>query len=162
MSGTNPLPAGQIVILPPLAAGTLAQANGAGSVGQAASNARPLRGPPVAFVRQPDLGQPPRIQLCTGLGMGSGAGILNNGSDADQSQGLVVLRVGLGAAATGSVALFFPVTPTGIGQYVFLADWATLGGLALAGNTLSLTWSSPRQLIPGEQLVMAYQWAISQ
>jgi hypothetical protein len=159
MSGTNPLPAGQAVIIPPLAAGTLAQANGGGSVGQGASNSRPLRGPPVAFMRQPYLGQTPSVQTAVGFGVGGGAGIQNNGSDADQSQGLVAIRVGAAPAASGNLQIFFPISPSPT-TYVFFADWATL--VPTNGpNQIILAWVATRLLIPGELLLLAYQWTVS-
>ena len=160
MSGTNPLPAGQAVIIPPLAAGTLAQANGGGSVGQGASNSRPLRTAPALTMRQPYLGQTPSVQTAVGFGTGGGAGIQNNGSDADQSQGLVAIRVGAAPAASGSLQLFFPISPSP-STYVFFADWASLVP-TIGANQVTLAWTATRALITGELLLLAYQWTVSQ
>lgn len=153
MSGSNPLPAGQWANIAQLAGGMAAD-------GLGDSSANPLRGPPVAFVRQPYLGSPPQVVTITGLGNGSGAFILNQGADADQSQGLVALRVGLAPASTGTLTLFFPVAPVA-NQYIWLADWATLGALTVSVNNLSAGWTASRPLVTGELLLLAYQWAVS-
>jgi hypothetical protein len=126
-----------------------------------ANATRPLRGPPQAFVRQPDLGFAPSVAQVLGFGAGAGAFIRNNGSDADQSQGLIVVRCGLNPAASGSVMLSFPIAPIA-GQYVGLADWATFGSPAIGGNIISFTWTGTRPLLSNEILLMAYQWAVSQ
>lgn len=160
MSGTNPLPAGQAAIIPPLGAGTLGPGNGGAQPGQAGTPLRPLRGPPAAFVRQPDLGSPPRVSVLTGFGAGSGAGILSSGSDADQSQGLVGIRVGLNPLGSGTLGLTFPAGIT-TGQYVFLADWATGNAAPPSGNNINVTWTATRPLVSGELLLVAYQWAAS-
>jgi len=126
----------------------------------ATSPLRPLRGPPALYVRQPYLGSPPAVQLVNGLGSGSGAYITNNGSDADQSQGLVALKVGLNPAGTGNLALNFPAGVV-TGQYVFAAEWATLTPAPPAGNVLVIGWTATRPLVTGELLLLAYQWAVS-
>jgi len=159
MSGTNPLPAGQIVNMPQLGAGTLAQGNGA-AFGQGASNSRPLRGPPMAFVRQPYLGSPPQVVSISGFGTSAGAYVLNNGSDADQSQGIVAIRVGLNPSSLGNVTLYFPIAP-GAGQYVAMADWSAPITPVVSASNLLLGWSGNRPLVTGELLLLAYQWAIS-
>lgn len=160
MSGTNPLPAGQWANIPPLGAVALSPSNNGDQPGMAGTPLRPLRGPPAAFVRQPYLGSPPAVSVCTGFGTGSGAGIQNNGSDADQSQGLVAIKVGLNPAATGAIGLSFPAGIT-TGLYVFLADWATFSAAPPAGNNIVITWTGTRPLIPGEVLFGAYQWSQS-
>lgn len=163
MSGTNPLPAGQWVNIPQLAAGNLAggPSIGGGIGGQGASNARPLRGPPVAFIRQPYLASPPAVSAISGFGTGSGAMIRNNGSDADQSQGLVAVKVGLNPSATSvEITLHFPVEPAD-GQYWFAADWAS-AEITYDNNDVSLALTLSRRLVTGEWLLLAYQWAVSQ
>jgi hypothetical protein len=112
-------------------------------------------------MRQPYLGSPPQVVNLTGLGAGSCASILNQGSDADQSQGLVALRVGLMPAASGTFSLFFPVAPTP-GQYVIFADWSTPIAPTVSVNNLLMSWSATRPLVTGEVLLLAYQWAVSQ
>jgi hypothetical protein len=160
MSGTNPLAAGQWPNIASLGAGNLAPGNGA-AFGQGASNTRPLRGPPQAYGRQPYLGSAPQVVTLTGLGLGSGAGIVNQGSDADQSQGLVRLVVGLTPAPSGTLSLYFPIAPTP-GQYVILADWSTPITPTVSVNNLLMAWSAARPLATGEVLLLAYQWAVSQ
>lgn len=160
MSGTNPLPAGQWVNIPQLGSGSLAGGGVAGGFnGQGASNARPLRGPPVAFVRQPYLGSPPAVSAISGFGTGSGAMIRNNGSDADQSQGLVAVKVGLNPATAAEITLHFPVEPAD-SQYWFGSDWASAEA-TYDGNDVSLALTLGRRLVPGEWLLLAYQWAVS-
>ena len=158
MSGTNPLPSGYAVIIPPLAAGTLAPgSSGAqGTPGQGASNARPLRGPPASFTRQPYLGGAPVVSAATGFGPGAGAMIRNQGSDADQSQGLIAAKVGLAPSGTGTVVIVFASAPPAM---FYAADWATI--TAAGTTTQTLTWTATRSLIPGEVLLIAYQWAVS-
>lgn len=160
MSGSNPLPAGVAAILPPLAAGSLAMGSAWGS-GQAASNARPLRGAPASYVRQPFLGSPPAVQLCTGFGNGSGAGIRSQGSDADQSQGLIAIVVGLAPAASGTLQLKIAASPPSGGTTLF-CDWATLTPNVFTGLTWTIAWTATRPLVTGELLLIAYQWTISQ
>lgn len=160
MSGTNPLPAGVWPNIASLGAGTLAPSNNGAQPGTAGTPLRPLRGPPASYTRQPYLGQPPMVSALIGFGTGSGAGIQNNGGDADQSQGLIAIRVGLNPAATGTVGLNFPAGIVG-GQYVFMADWATGVPAAPAGNNINVTWTATRPLVPGELLLVAYQWAVS-
>jgi hypothetical protein len=135
----------------PVASGGLERANAT----------RPLRGPQSQYTRQPYLGSPPAISAATGFGGGAGAFILNNGSDADQSQGLVAVRVGVGASPSGEIVLAFPVAPTD-GQYWFAADWATLAPQPVAGNDLALAWVATRTLVAGELVTLAYQWTVSQ
>ena len=121
---------------------------------------RPLRGPPSAFVRQPDLGSPPAVFGLAGFGTGSGAFIRNNGSDADQSQGLVVVRCGVNPLGVGVLQLRFPLGVS-TGQYVLLADWASFV-LTSATPVLQCAWNATRPLLPNEVLTAAYQWAVSQ
>lgn len=161
MSGTNPLPAGQWANVAQLGAGNLAGGGFGIASGQGASNARPLRGPPVAFVRQPYLGSPAIVSAVTGLGNGSGGGIQNNGSDADQSQGLIALRVGLAPAGTGTVGLTYPAGIPSLG-YVYMADWASVAVTGGGGNNSTITWTANRPLVTGELLLIAYQWEVSQ
>ena len=125
-----------------------------------ASHVRPLRGPPAAYVRQPYLGSPPAIFGLAGFGSGSGAHIRNNGSDADQSQGLVVVRCGINPLGVGVLQLSFPAGIVA-GQYVILADWANMT-LNVAGSVLQCNWTATRPLLPNEVLTAAYQWAVSQ
>jgi hypothetical protein len=119
-----------------------------------------LRGPPPAFVRQPDLGSPPAVSAATGLGPGGGAYVRNHGSGADQSQGVVVVQVGTPPAASGTINLLFPIAPAA-GQYWTAADWATLTP-TIAGNQLQLAWAATRTLVAGERLLLPYQWTVSQ
>lgn len=115
----------------------------------------------LGYLRQPDLKQPPQAVGPTGLGTGNiGAWIQNEGSDADQSQGLIKLRVGLAPAASGTCPIYFPIAPTG-GQYRVLCDWATLTP-TVSVNNLLIGWAATRPLVPGETLTIAYQWAVSQ
>lgn len=156
MSGTNPLPAGQWASIARLGAGNLAAGNtglNGGFGGQGASNARPLGEPPQHQVRQPYLGSPPAVSAISGFGTGSGAFILNEGSDADQSQGLVAIRVGLAPAQSGTIELSFPVTPPAMS---FFCDWATIEA---SEGDLTLTFNRP--LVTGELLRLAYQWSVS-
>jgi hypothetical protein len=120
---------------------------------------RALRNSPPGQIRQPYLGSPPAIFGLSGFGVGSGAFIRNQGSDADQSQGLVVIQVGLNPLATGVIQLSFPAGIVA-GQYVFLADWATFV-LAYATPVLQATWTGTRPIQPQETLLAAYQWAVS-
>src|ERR1700722_14591576 len=104
---------------------------------------RPLRGPPAAFVRQPYLGSPPAVAGLAGFGAGAGAFIANDGADADQSQGLVVVRCGLNPLNVGAIQLSFS-TPVAAGQYVFLADWAGVGLITLAPPLVQWAWTANR------------------
>lgn len=114
---------------------------------------------PLADIRQPYLGSPPNVQAITGFGTGSGAMIQNNGSDADQSQGLVAVMMGLAPSNTGTVMLRFPVTPP---TMFFTADWASLV-VGVVGNVVTLTWTQTAPtLTPGRWHYIAYQWATSQ
>jgi hypothetical protein len=126
-----------------------------------AANVRPLRGPPEAFVRQPYLGSPPSVAGIVGFGPGSGAFIRNNGSDADQSQGLVVIRCGLNPLGSGVVQLSFPIGVVA-GQYVALADWINVSSYTIATPLWQVNWSANRTLNPNEVLHLSYQWAVSQ
>jgi hypothetical protein len=119
---------------------------------------RPLRGPPAASVRQPDLGSPPIVVGVTGFGGSGGAFIRNNGSAADQSQGLVVIHCGINPAASGTIVLNFPIAPGA--RYWLGCDWAALGQSS-AGNVLTITWTATRALLPNERFHLAYQWAVS-
>jgi hypothetical protein len=121
---------------------------------------RPLRGPPAAFVRQPYLGSTPAIFGLAGFGAGSGAHIRNNGSDADQSQGMVVIRCGVNPLGVGVLQLSFPLGVV-TGQYVILADWASFV-LTAATPVLQIAWNATRPLLPNEVLTAAYQWTVSQ
>lgn len=111
------------------------------------------------YLRQPDLKQAPGVVAVTGLGTGSGAGIQNEGSDADQSQGLIILRVGINPSGSGTCPIRFPIAP-GAGQYRIMADWATLTP-TVSVNQLLIAWTANRPLIPGEELTIAYQWTNS-
>lgn len=113
----------------------------------------------LGYVRQPDLKQAPSVVTTTGLGTGGGAGIVNEGSDADQSQGLIRLQVGLSPASSGTCPIRFPIAP-GAGQYRIFADWATLTP-TVSVNQLLIAWTATRPLIPGEEVTIAYQWANS-
>jgi hypothetical protein len=121
---------------------------------------RPLRGTPQAFVRQPELGQAPKIFGLNGFGAGGGAFIRNHGSEADQSQGLVVVRCGLNPAGTGVLQLSFPAGVV-TGQYWCAADWASLSTVA-ATPVLQINWTATRPLLSNEVLLLAYQWTVSQ
>jgi len=66
---------------------------------------------------------------------------------------------GLAPAASGTLALRFPIAPTA-GQYWTAADWASLSP-AIAGNVLTLTWNATRTLNSNERVVLAYQWMVS-
>lgn len=161
MSGTNPLPAGQWANIAQLGSGNMSQGSNGSVFQQGASNARPLRGPPASNVRQPYLGQAPLVSNAVGFGTGSGAGIVNQGSDADQSQGLVAIKVGLNPLTTTTLVLFFPVTNT-TGQYVFLGDWFSSMSVNIVSGLTYLTIGGMRPLVTGETLLLAYQWAVSQ
>jgi len=121
---------------------------------------RPLRGPPAAFVRQPYLGQAPSVAGLVGFGAGMGAYVANNGSDADQSQGLVVIRCGLNPLGVGVVQLNFPAGLVA-GQYLALADWLATVSYTLTSPLWQVNWTANRPLLPNEVLTMAYQWAVS-
>jgi hypothetical protein len=126
-----------------------------------ASPVRPLRGPPAAFVRQPYLGMAPAVAGIVGFGAGSGAFIRNDGGDADQSQGLVVIRCGLNPLNNGVVQLTFPAGVVA-GQYVGFLDWGAITNMSLATPLLQFSWTANRPLLPNEVLLFAYQWAVSQ
>lgn len=113
----------------------------------------------LGYLRQPDLGSAPRVVTTTGLGTGGGASITDEGSEADQSQGMIVLRVGLNPAGTGTCPIYFPIAPAG-GQYRVIADWATLVP-TVSVNQLLIGWTATRPLVPGETVRIAYQWAVS-
>jgi hypothetical protein len=122
---------------------------------------RPLRGPPSQFVRQPDLGSPPRVAGLAGFGSGAGAFIANDGADADQSQGIIVIRCGLNPLAVGAIQVTFS-TPLVAGQYLGFAEWATIGPISINPPMLQFAWNANRPLLPNEVLRLAYQWAVSQ
>jgi hypothetical protein len=122
---------------------------------------RPLRGPPSAYVRQPYLGSPPNIMGLAGFGAGAGAFIANDGADADQSQGLVIIRCGLNPLNSGAIQINFPAGVVA-GQYVGFADWCTFTNVTVASPTLQFAWGATRPLLPNEVLRLAYQWAVSQ
>lgn len=120
-----------------------------------------LRTAPQFSNRQPFLGSAPQVVSITNMGgAGAGAGILNNGSDADQSQGLVAIRVGPGQSGTPVLTLRFPAGIAG-GQYVFFADWCSIAAGAPGGGQIALTLTPTRTLIGGELIFLAYQWAVS-
>lgn len=124
-------------------------------------HARSLRTSPQTTVRQPDLGSPPNVVSVTNLGgAGAGAFILNNGSDADKTQGLVALKVGPGQSGNPVVTLRFPAGIAG-GQFVFLADWCSISPGAPAGGQIALTCTPNRTLVGGELLLLAYQLTVS-
>ena len=126
-----------------------------------ANPTRPLRGPPSAYVRQPYLGSPPAVAGIAGFGSGSGAFIRNDGSDADQSQGLVVIKCGLNPLGAGAVQLSFPAG-VAAGQYLAFIDWGSITNITAATPLLQFAWNANRLLLPNETLLLAYQWAISQ
>lgn len=160
MSGSNPLPAGVWANVPQLGAGNLAGGGYGVASGQGASNARPLRGPPASFVRQPYLGQAPAVSAISGFGTGAGAGCGNNGSDFDQSQGIVRILVGLNPSPTsGSIGLMFPFVPVA-NQYFVTADWAVVG-TNIVSTTIILSCNFTRPLVTGEWLSLQYQWTVS-
>ena len=118
----------------------------------------PLRQYPPGTVRAVDQKNPPVIVSATGLGNG-GAFIINQGADADASQGLIACRIGLGFASTGTVVIQWPVAPpAAAGGFVFLCDWATL--VPSGTNPITLTWTQlPSEiLVPGQRKLIAYQW----
>jgi hypothetical protein len=122
---------------------------------------RPLRGPQSAYVRQPDLGSPAKVAGIAGFGAGSGAFIANDGGEADQSQGVVVIRCGLAPLGVGAIQLNFS-TPVATGQYTAFADWANIGVITVAAPTVQFAWNANRPLLPNEVLRLAYQWTVSQ
>lgn len=162
MSGTNPLPAGQAVYCPPLASGNLAGGGMSGGFnGQGASNSsRPLWQVPQNQVRQPYLGGAPTVGPVTGFGSGGGGGIANNGSDADISQGIVRITVGLNPLNSGNVGLNFTSPPTA-GSYSFAGEWFSGLSQNIIGNALILGWAASRPLVTGEILTLAYRWTNS-
>lgn len=116
-------------------------------------------------VRQPGLGNAPNVVSLSGFGspglVGPGATISGTGNDADQTDGLVKIFVGLAPAGSGTIVLRFPIAP-GAGTYVLFADWANaLGNGTPAGNNLTINWTANRTLIANEVLMLAYQWAVS-
>lgn len=113
----------------------------------------------LGYLRQPDLGQAPRVVTTTGLGTGGGASIGDEGSEADQSQGMIVLRIGLNPAASGTCPIYFPIAP-GAGQYRVMADWAAVTP-TVSVNQLLIAWAATRPLVPGETVRIAYQWTVS-
>jgi hypothetical protein len=121
---------------------------------------RALRNAAPGSIRQPYLGSPPLVFGSSGFGIGAGVGIRNHGSDADQSQGLVYVRVGLNPAPTGVIQLTFPAGVVA-GQYVLLCDWATFNIAPPSGNILQCTWTATRALVNQELLLAEYGWAVS-
>jgi hypothetical protein len=117
-------------------------------------------GPAGADVRQPDLGGAPKVQTISGLGVEAGAYVRNQGSGADQSQGMVIVRTGAAPSTTGTIVLAFGATVTAA-QYWCAAEWASLV-LSAAGAALTITWTSTRPLRPFEPIHLAYQWSVSQ
>jgi hypothetical protein len=120
---------------------------------------RTLRGALGTDVRQPDLGGAPAVQSIAGFGAGAGAYIRNQGSAADRSQGIVIIKVGLTPAASGSIVLLFPQA-LGV-AYWAAAEWASVT-LTPAGAVLTINWTATRPLLPNETIALAYQWAVSQ
>lgn len=160
MSGSNPLPAGQWVNVPVAGAVPLGAGNGSGFGGLAMKNQRPLSMPPQYQTRQPYLGQAPAISAIAGFGTGSGGGLINNGSDFDMSQGVVRVLVGLNPSPTQvSIGLMFPFVPQA-NQYFFTADWGTVG-TNIVSSTIILTVNLTRSLIPGEWVLLPYNWTVS-
>lgn len=120
-----------------------------------------LRTAPSMSVRQPYLGSAPQVVSLTNMGgAGAGAGIINNGSDADQTQGLVIITVGPGQSGNPVLTLRFPAGIAG-GQYVFFADWCSISPGAPAGGQIALTCTPNRALVGGEKILLAYQWTVS-
>jgi hypothetical protein len=133
-----------------------------GGIGLNTSQAfHPLRGTPQAYVRQPYLGSPPSVVSIIGFGAGAGGFIANDGADADQSQGIVVIRCGLNPLGVGAIQLNFS-TPLATGQYVAFAEWATITNITVSAPLLQFNWNANRPLLPNEVLRLAYQWAVSQ
>jgi hypothetical protein len=122
-----------------------------------ATYGRPMRVP--GTLRPPDLGQPPAVVSISGFGSPAGAFIRNEGSAADQAQGIVVVRAGVIPAGSGTIALTFPAG-IAANQYMFLADWATFA-VAVAGAQATLTWTAARAILANERLHLAYQWSQS-
>jgi len=121
---------------------------------------RTLRGALGTDVRQPDLGGAPKVSSLSGFGTGGGAYIRNNGSGADQSQGLVIIRCGLLPASSGTLVLAFGATISA-GQYWAAADWAQPLALSPSGANLTINWTASRPLLSNEMLALAYQWSVS-
>lgn len=122
---------------------------------------RTLRSPLGLDVRQPYLGGAPRVVTINGFGTGAGAYIRNQGSDADKSQGIVIIRCGPDPAGSGSINLEFAPLAPAAGQYVALADWASCTTTPSV-TQLGIGWTANRPLRPFETLPLAYQWAVSQ
>lgn len=122
---------------------------------------RTLRGSLGTDVRQPDLGGAPKVATISGFGAQAGAYIRAQGTEADRSQGIVVIHGGLVPSASGTVVLEFAPNTPGAGMYVTFADWASFGAQSIAGTRLTLNWTANRVLGANERLRIAYQWAIS-
>jgi hypothetical protein len=122
-----------------------------------ATYGRPMRSP--GTLRPPDLGQPPAVVSLSGFGAPAGAYIRNEGSAADQAQGIVVIRAGVIPTGSGTIVLTFPAGVVA-NQYVFLADWASFAP-AIAGAQATLTWTATRPILANERLLLAYQWSNS-
>ena len=119
--------------------------------------------PAGADVRQPDNKNPPVCGNPAGLGSGGGCGIVNNGSDADSTQGIIRCLAGVGAATTITIPLSFPQAITA-GQYAFMlnGDIGTIAAGTPSGGSILLTITCPAPPTPGQWFYIAYQWATSQ
>ena len=109
--------------------------------------ARPMSQPNPLTIRPPDrslLGDPPPT-IGTVTGLGNGGATLFRG---DGISGTLYLFPGVGAAATGSLALTFG--PARAANAWFCA--ASFATLALTGgNPLIVTWTAPAPLMPNSK-----------
>jgi hypothetical protein len=105
-------------------------------------------------VAPPGQGNVPMVAIATGLGNG-GASVAAN---SDSASGIVSMFPGVGAAATGTLTLIWPVAAPVAAQGVFCAaDWASLA--VTQGNPLTIAWTAPAALAPNSKPHrLAYQW----
>lgn len=123
---------------------------------QGATFGRPMR--TMGTLRQPDLGQPPNVVSVTGV---ASASIRNEGSAADQSQGLVVINTGPAPSQFScSVVLRFPAGIVA-NQYIAFSEQGPCSFSGIGGGQATLNLAYNTQAPISTQFVIAYQWAVS-
>jgi hypothetical protein len=105
-------------------------------------------------IAHPGAGNLPLVGAVSGLGNGGA----NLATGSETWGGIVNLMPGIGAGASGSVQLTWPVTPPGTAGGIWCAaDWATL--VVTQGNPLTVAWTAAAPLNPaGMPHRLAYQY----